>query len=140
MREDGSNDRPRSALVAVTDPTIRQLCCDILDRVDFRVTNGIESGAAAIVQTRAQHPDIILLSQQLSDVPAREAVKWLRSNRESAATPIVVLGGEAGNNTAPGGKTVVLPRPITAARLYDALIRALSADPVVQSRIRQVAP
>ena len=132
MRENGSNDRPRSALVVVTDPTIRQLCCDILGRVDFQVTNGIESGAAAIVQTREQHPDIILLSQQLSDVPAREAVKWLRSNRESAATPIIVLGGEAGTDTAPNGKTVVLPRPITAARLYDALTRALSANPRVQ--------
>lgn len=128
MHTGSSSDRPRSALVVVTDPTIRRLCCDILGRFDFRVTNGIESGAAAIVQTREQHPDIILLSQQLSDVPAREAVKWLRSNPESAATPIMILGGEVGSETVPGTKTVVLPRPITAARLYDALIQALSAN------------
>jgi CheY-like chemotaxis protein len=140
MREGNSSNRHRSALVVVTDPTIRQLCRDILGRVDFRVTNGVGSGAAAIVQTREQHPDIILLSQQLSDVPAREAVKWLRSNRESAATPIIVLGGEAGSETAPGSKTVVLSRPITAARLRDALIQAFSCDPLVQGRIRQVTP
>ena len=78
MREGSSSDRPRSALVVVTDPAIRQLCRDMLGRVDFRVTNGVESGTAAIVQTREQHPDIILLSQQLSDVPAREAVLFRR--------------------------------------------------------------
>ncbi|HKT19288.1 MAG TPA: response regulator [Stellaceae bacterium] len=130
MRENNSKSGPRCALVVVTDPAMRQLCSEILGRADFRVTNGIESGAVAIVRTREQRPDIILLSQQLSDVPAREAVKWLRSNRESATTPIIILGGETGSETAPGGKTVVLPRPITAARLHDALIQALAPSRV----------
>jgi DNA-binding response OmpR family regulator len=112
-------------LLAVVDPVIRRVCREALDSAGFAVASGIESGAAAMTAAREQHPQIIVLSQQLSDVPALETVKWLRSNTESAATPIIILGGNADAKTA-RDRVTVLPRPITAAQLHYALVEALA--------------
>lgn len=126
-------NQKRLALIVMSDPMMRQLCRDILDGADFQVTNGIQSGSAAVAVAREQRPDIILLGQQLSDVPAREAVKWLRANRESATTPIIILGGETGSEPAADAKTLVLPRPITVARLHHILTQAFAPKRVQDS-------
>jgi len=117
---------PRRALLVIADPVMRRLCCETLDSVGFAVTNGIDSGAAAVTAAREQRPEVIFLSQQLSDVPALEAAKWLRSNTDLAATPIIILGGNAdaaglGNRR----EITVLSRPITTAHIRDALSQAL---------------
>jgi DNA-binding response OmpR family regulator len=112
------------ALVVVTDPALKQLCCETLPEIGFTVANGIESGADTLVRTRVLRPDVILLSHQLSDVPARQAVRWLRANPESAATPIVVLGGRASDAQNDAG-VIVLPRPVTADALRMAMSNAL---------------
>lgn len=116
------------ALIVVTDPVMHRICRDTLGKAGFSVTNSVESGADAIVRAREQHPDVILLSQQLSDVPAAEAVKWLRENSESANTPIIILGGK------PSGakviaRVIVLPRPVTPGQLQHALTQALDHKP-----------
>lgn len=115
----------RRALLVVTDPAIRQLCGETLAAAGFAISNGLESGAAAVVSARDQSPDIILLSQQLNDVPASEAVKWLRSNPALAATPIVILGGKP--NATHDGLTV-LPRPITGVQLRQAIDRIVPEE------------
>ena len=125
----------RRALLAVVDPVMRRVCREALDSAGFAVANAIESGAAAMTAAREEHPEIILLSQQLSDVPALEAVKWLRSNAESAATPIIILGGNAAANAA-RDRITVLPRSITAAQLRYALVEALGN----RATTKQVSP
>lgn len=124
-----SNDQPpRRALLVVADPVMRQLCRETLGGAGFVVTNGIHSGAAAVTTAREQRPDVIFLSQQLSDVPALEVVKWLRSNADLAIIPIVVLGGDtASDRPANRRQITVLPRPITAAHIRYALSQALPA-------------
>jgi DNA-binding response OmpR family regulator len=122
-----NNSEPRRALLVVADPAIRQVCWDVLGKAGFAVANGINSGAAAVTTAREQQPDVILLGQQLSDVPATEAVKWLRANAALATTPIIILGGNndrAGTTTR--GRVTVLSRPISAPQILDALNEALS--------------
>jgi CheY-like chemotaxis protein len=123
-----NNQLPRRALLVVADPAMRQLCRETLDSAGFVVANGIESGAAAVTVAREQRPEVIFLSQQLSDVPALEAVKWLRSNADLATTPIIILGGNAASDQPANRRQItVLSRPITTARIRHALAQALPA-------------
>jgi CheY-like chemotaxis protein len=124
-----NNNRPRRALLVVADAGTRQLCNKTLGEAGFAVANGIESGIAAVAAARAQRPDIILLSQQLSDVPAPEAVKWLRANPDIATTPIIILGGK-GESTGFGNRERIttLSRPITAAHIRSALVEVLASQ------------
>jgi DNA-binding response OmpR family regulator len=118
MNANPNNFPRRRALLVVADPAMRQLCRETLGNAGFAVAIGLDSGTAAVTTAREERPDIIILSQQLNDVPASEAVKWLRSNANLATTPIVILGGKA---ETVHDRIVVLPRPITAAQLRDAL-------------------
>ncbi len=118
--------QPRRALLADSDPVTRQLCQETLMAAGFVVINTVTSGAGALALAMAERPDVILLSQQLSDVPADEAVKWLRSNEALRTTPIIIMGGKIEREGAPMPEQVVmLLRPITIARIKQALSDAL---------------
>jgi DNA-binding response OmpR family regulator len=119
-----SNASPRLALVAVNNTTVRTLCLDTLRDVGFTVIGGVENGTAVVTDARERHPDVIILSEQLSDVPASEAVRWLRSNHMSATSPIIVLGG-ASDILKDDYRLIVLPRPITRTQLRAALVHLL---------------
>jgi CheY-like chemotaxis protein len=126
-----NNSSPRFALVAVTNPAMRILCRETLRDIGFTVANGAESGTAVVTNAREQHPDLIILSEQLSDVPASEAVKWLRCNRMSATSPIIILG-RMGDMPRDDVRLTVLPRPITRTQLREALSQVVGvtkADP-----------
>jgi len=115
-------DGRRRALLVASDPVIRKVCCETLSNANFTVRDGTDSGAGAMSLATREHPDVILLSQQLSDVPASEAVKWFRSNQKLKSTPIIILGTRAEDDEKPAeGRTVLLPRPVTATRLKQAL-------------------
>ena len=113
-----NNTSPRLALVAVTNPAMRTLCRETLWDIGFTVADEIESGAATVTDARERHPDVIILSEQLSDVPASEVVKWLRSNRMSATSPIIVLGSL--DRKLNDDRLTALSRPITRSQLRDA--------------------
>jgi DNA-binding response OmpR family regulator len=122
---------PRRAVVAATDPAIQRLCKDVLTGLGYSIANGLDSGAGAVIAARHETPDIILLSQQLSDVPAREAVKWLRSNAALAATPIIIIGGRGDGDAGEVHAAMVLPRPVSAARLARAIAETTAPLPRV---------
>lgn len=127
MNLTSNKPRPPQALVVVTDPVMRKLCHDTLGNAGFAVVNSTESGAIALTAACEQRPDVILLSQQLSDVPAGEAVKWLRSNGDLATTPIIILGGTGkSGDTLPQERVYVLPRPVTVTTIRRALVAALA--------------
>lgn len=128
-------DRPRLALVAVPDPTMHRMCRDTLVHAGFELTDSVTTGAVAVAAARERRPTVILLSHQLDDVPAEEAIKWLRSNRESATTPIIIVGGKTGSLGTPAGVTA-LPRPVSAAQLRNALAQTFGAE----ARTSQGAP
>jgi len=120
---------PKQALVVVVDRPTRKACYEAFSSAGFAVANGTDSGTAAVTMAREQHPDIIVLSDQLSDVPASEAVKWLRSNKQLATTPIIVVGGPAAKNQQSNDDAFyALPRPVTAAAIK-ALVSTLVNKP-----------
>lgn len=116
----------RRALVVVVDPATRKACLEAFSKAGFTVTDTVNSGAAAVTIAREQHPDIIILNDQLTDVPAGEAVKWLRSNEQVATTPIVIVGGSVANNQRSIHDSIyALPRPFSAAAIEE-LINGLT--------------
>jgi DNA-binding response OmpR family regulator len=129
MTATSNNPAPRRALLVVADGAMHRLCRQMLSDAGWAVINGIESGAAAVTAAREQRPEVIFLSQQLNDVPALEAVKWLRSNTELATTPIIILGGNVSFDHSPSRHQItVLPRPVTAAHIRYALAQALPGN------------
>ena len=117
---------PRLALVAVTNSAMRTLCRETLRDIGFAIAIGLDTGTGVVAEARERHPDLIILSEQLSDVPASEAVKWLRSNRVSATSPIIILGRTA-DRLGADHRLTVLPRPITRSQLHDALTHILGS-------------
>src|SRR5262249_12643433 len=83
---------PRRALLVVAEPSSNRLCQEVLEALGFSV-EAVDSGIGAVIAVRERTPQVVLLDSQLRDVPAREAVRWLRSNRNLGATPIVILAG-----------------------------------------------
>lgn len=122
-----SQRSPPFALVAVTNPAMRTLCRETLQDIGFTVADGIESGTDAVSDARERRPDVIILSEQLSDVPASEAIKWLRSNRMSATSPIIILGYLSNMLLLEDNRLTALPRPTTRIQLRNALAQIIDS-------------
>lgn len=99
----------RRALVVGADQSTLRLCRDVLESAGF-VVDDVESGIGAVVATREELPDLILMDLQLRDVPGREAIGWLRSNPALRSTPIVVL-----TTNADATADLALRKPISRA-------------------------
>ncbi|HEY8030909.1 MAG TPA: response regulator [Methylocella sp.] len=84
----------RRALIVGADPATLRSCSDALESSGFGA-HAVDTGIAAVVAAREELPDLILIEVQLSDVPGREAIKWLRSIPALQFTPIIVLTAEA---------------------------------------------
>jgi len=120
LRVDGhaTVQRLRRALVVEADPATRQVCRDVLESSGF-VVDTMDSGIAAVVAAREEHPDLILIDLQLRDVPGREAIGWLRTNPALRSTPIIVLTADAGDDedlaaTRPGAS---MRKPVSAVAM-----------------------
>jgi CheY-like chemotaxis protein len=112
----------RRALVVEADPAMLRCCRDILERSGF-VVDAATSGIAAVVSARDRQPDLILMNLQLPDVPAREAVGWLRSNPALQSTPIIVLKATAADDAdfAAAGPIAFLRKPISTLTIQSAI-------------------
>jgi DNA-binding response OmpR family regulator len=119
------NANSRHALLVVADEAMRRLCSETLAETGFAVADSIGNGAAAVASARERLPDVILLSQQLNDVPAIEAVRWMRAIAGLTATPVIILGGNAA--AAPDSVTV-LSRSVTATQLRKTLAEVLPGN------------
>jgi len=115
------------ALVANIDPAAHLVCVEALAAAGFSVLDGFQSGTMMMTAARESHADIILLDQQLSDVPAAEAIKWLRTIPALRTIPVIIVGGKLVPNR-PDDNVTILPRPINPERLLSALKKALAVD------------
>jgi DNA-binding response OmpR family regulator len=116
---------PPLVLLVVSDAQLRENCRHRLSAAGLRVVEGVASGAATVASSRKLRPNMIVLSGQLDDVAAIEAVRWLQSNPESATTPIIIIGSKAPAGAAADGLVSVLPRSFTAAQFDEAVSAAM---------------
>lgn len=120
----GSSATDRSALVVGADPATLRLCSGVLEGSGFAV-EVVDSGMEAVVAARQRTPVLILIASQLSDVPGREAVHWLRSNPALRLTPVIILAAYAEKDKGMDGSgpSVILQKPYSAQDIRKAVTR-----------------
>lgn len=117
-----TSDGPeKRVLIVGADFETRRLCRAVLERSGFSV-DAVDSGFEAIIAARNCPPTLCVMEHQLKDVPACEAIKWLRSIQPLKSTPILVLTSELGNDIEPCQTgTSPLRKPISPAALQKAI-------------------
>jgi PAS domain S-box-containing protein len=93
------------------------------------------TGSLGIQLTVDQRPDLVLLDLHLPDLSGEEVLRTLRADPRTAATPVVVLSGDAMPGTAArllaNGATAFLTKPLDIARVLatvDDLTKVRQAD------------
>jgi len=81
----------RRVLVVDDDEDLRQMLAEQLEIHEEFITDGVESGAAAIEITKNQYYDMILLDVGLPDLDGREVCRVMRRN--GVKSPIIMLTG-----------------------------------------------
>jgi CheY-like chemotaxis protein len=112
--------RLRAALVVYGDATTCRQCRRALEEAGFTVREA-DSGVTAVGAVRDMAPDVIVVDDQLRDVPGWQAAVWLRSMPALQATPIVMLGVKPADADAPSGPATWLSKPFSARTLQRAL-------------------
>ena len=105
----------------------RRLVRDLLKRSPYRLIEA-HDGEAGIATALAERPDLILMDIQLPKVSGLDAMRRLRAEAATAATPIVALTSFALSGTdqkaKDAGATAYLAKPYSPFELLE-LIRKL---------------
>jgi CheY-like chemotaxis protein len=126
----GLNHSRLRALVAVVEPAALKLFRAVLEDSGFEIDT-VDSGIGAVIAAREHHPDVILMDLQLRDVPAREAVEWLRSNPGLQSTPIIILTAKSDEKlyTAAILPGALLRKPVSPMAIRRAISGVLERAP-----------
>jgi len=81
-------------LIVEDDPDIAQLVAHYLDKAGF-TTERITSGRDALASIAARPPDLVVLDLMLPQVDGLEICRTVRSDKHTAAIPIIMLTARA---------------------------------------------
>ena len=106
----------------------RRLVRDLLKRSTYRLIEA-HDGEAGIATALAERPDLILMDIQLPKVSGLDAMRRLRAEAATAATPIVALTSFALSGTdqkaKDAGATAYLAKPYSPFELLDLIHKLL---------------
>lgn len=80
----------KTILVADDEEHLRLLVRKTLETEDYRILEA-ENGREAIELARKERPDLLILDWMMPEVPGIEALRTLREEAETTATPVVML-------------------------------------------------
>jgi len=83
-------DPPARVLVVEDEEQIREMIRFALEKAGLAVT-GVESGEEALDTVRRERPDLVLLDLMLPGVDGLEVCRRLRTDRETAGIPLIIL-------------------------------------------------
>ncbi|MBX3730420.1 MAG: response regulator, partial [Candidatus Sumerlaeia bacterium] len=123
---------PPRILLGGADPTETKALCKVLHRESLAV-EAVLSGRDVLDRARKLRPDLIVLSLQMPHIDGVTLTRGLRAIPDFAATPIVVLAPEAGeevrNSCRLAGATALVLRRSDSVELLDT-IRSLLGPPI----------
>lgn len=126
-RQSGASDSVKPNVLIVDDePASRSICADYCDLFDH-ASYAVRSSGEAVAALRRERFDVVVLSVHMAG--ALDAVRAVRSLSPPAAqAPIIGLTdvgkGDEAQRWMAAGLAAVLPKPITARRLFQALSAA----------------
>ncbi len=129
----GRSVREAKVLVAEDNPVNQLVVRAMLERQGMKVTL-VEDGARALAAIQEGAFDLVLMDCQMPVMDGYEATRLIRAARQSGPRiPIVALTANAmaedRQRCADAGMDGYLTKPITAAALYEVLIRHLGHTP-----------
>lgn len=108
----------------------RRLVRDLLERTTYKLIEA-DDGEAGVAKALEMHPNLILMDVQLPKMSGLEAMRRLRANPVTAATPIVAITSFAlsgdDQKAKEAGATAYLAKPYSPRELL-ALIRKLAPE------------
>ena len=120
----------KSILYVEDNDLNRKIVRDLLRRTAYRLLEAPD-GEAGVAMARQHRPDLILMDVQLPKMSGIEAVRLLRSEPETAATPIIAITSFAlsGNEqkAIEAGATVYMAKPFSPFELLKT-IRKLAPE------------
>jgi CheY-like chemotaxis protein len=121
--------RATRVLVATAKPSTGRLCREVLEAAGV-VVELADSGIGTLIAARERPPRAILMDLQLRDVPALEAIDWLRSNPALRSIPVIIIlaGNEEGSSPAPR-PGAVLRYPLSPKAIRRAIREVLRPVP-----------
>lgn len=121
--------RPR-ALVVESDHVTAEFLRGQLEELGF-ATETVSTGVQAVIAARRAVPSLILAALQLQDVRGSQLMTWLRSNPELKNVPVVAIhaANEDGSTATQAGFAALLKKPVTAAKIRQAVTVALPVSP-----------
>ncbi|HLH28544.1 MAG TPA: response regulator [Acidimicrobiales bacterium] len=84
-----------SILVVDDEETVRRTLTTLLAIENFTVETAGHGGEALNRLLQGQLPDVVLMDLMMPTVDGLTALRWIRANPATAATPVVVLSAKA---------------------------------------------
>jgi two-component system, OmpR family, alkaline phosphatase synthesis response regulator PhoP len=126
----------KKVLIIEDEKDILQLVKLYLEKEGFRTVTAV-TGTEGLAQVKAEKPDLVVLDLMLPELDGLEVCKRLRSNRETALLPVIMLTAKAEeSDTIVGlelGADDYVTKPFSPKTLVarvKALLRRLEASPV----------
>jgi len=119
-----SPGRGHTILVVDDDEFINEATRTMLSREGFRAV-GAAGGPEALLQARAQRPDLILMDRTMPEMSGDEALRRLRADPATRQIPVIITSG-AGAGLTEAGAAAVLTKPISRETLVSAIMAALA--------------
>lgn len=136
---------PAKILVVDDTPKNVKLLADLLSAKGYAVVTA-ESGKEALMQLKAEHPDIVLLDVVMPEMSGYEVCAEIRANEQTAMLPVVMVTAlDPGVERVKGieaGADDFLSKPINRPELLarvQSLLRIKSLQDQVQSQAAELA-
>ncbi len=137
------NMRGLRVLVVDDNATARQVLCDQLASLSFKVTTvNSATEAYAVLQTGSRVFDLILIDWSMPEINGLEAVKYIKSQLHLSAIPaIIMVTAYAQNQIVQEAEAIGLDgfvvKPVTSSTLFDAIINALQPVAINKPKAKQ---
>ncbi len=120
----------------------RQLVSGLLRQLGIRAIAEAADGKAGLLEILRTRPDIVFCDIHMTPISGLELLKQLRAVKipDLAATPVIMLTADAGNEAVLGAKTLMangyLVKPVSLNALKTRIEAVFQADPDLAAKIK----